>query len=65
MMAPLRCFTCGRPLGHLWEPFRDRVLAGESPEKVLDDLGLTRYCCRRTLLAHVDWIDDVLKFERR
>ncbi|AEA13303.1 DNA-directed RNA polymerase subunit N [Thermoproteus uzoniensis 768-20] len=65
MMAPIRCFTCGRPLGHLWEPFKRRVLAGEDPGKVLDELGVTRYCCRRTLLAHVDWIDDVLKFEAR
>ncbi|MGC9169857.1 MAG: DNA-directed RNA polymerase subunit N [Thermoproteus sp.] len=65
MMAPIRCFTCGRPLGHLWEPFKRRVLAGEDPGKVLDELGVARYCCRRTLLAHVDWIDDVLKFEVR
>ncbi|MGC8582303.1 MAG: DNA-directed RNA polymerase subunit N [Thermoproteus sp.] len=65
MMAPIRCFTCGRPLGHLWEPFKRRVLAGEDPGKVLDELGVARYCCRRTLLAHVDWIDDVLKFEAR
>ncbi|MCI4465405.1 MAG: DNA-directed RNA polymerase subunit N [Thermoproteus sp.] len=65
MMAPVRCFTCGRPLGHLWEPFRQRVLAGEDPGRVLDELGVSRYCCRRTLLAHVDWIDDVLKFEAR
>jgi DNA-directed RNA polymerase subunit N len=64
-MAPVRCFTCGRPLGHLWEPFRQRVLAGEDPGRVLDELGVSRYCCRRTLLAHVDWIDDVLKFEAR
>jgi DNA-directed RNA polymerase subunit N len=41
------------------------VLAGEDPGKVLDELGVARYCCRRTLLAHVDWIDDVLKFEAR
>lgn len=65
MMAPIRCFTCGKPLGHLWEPFKRRVLAGENPGEVLDDLGVTRYCCRRTLMAHVDWIDDVLQFEVR
>jgi DNA-directed RNA polymerase, subunit N (RpoN/RPB10) len=64
-MAPVRCFTYGRPLGHLWEPFRQRVLAGEDPGRVLDELGVSRYCCRRTLMAHVDWIDDVLKFEVR
>lgn len=64
MIVPIRCWTCGRPLGHLWEPFKRRVLRGESPEKVLDDLGVTRYCCRRTLLGHVELIDQVLEYSR-
>ncbi|MCG2864869.1 MAG: DNA-directed RNA polymerase subunit N [Vulcanisaeta sp.] len=64
MIVPIRCWTCGRPLGHLWEPFRQRVLKGENPEKVLDDLGVTRYCCRRTLLAHIELIDQVLEYSR-
>ena len=30
----------------------------ETPEcKVLDKLGLKRYCCRRMMLSHVDLID--------
>jgi len=35
---------------------------GETPSEVLTDLGVTRYCCRRMLLAHVEIIDDVLRF---
>ncbi|MGC8597471.1 MAG: DNA-directed RNA polymerase subunit N [Thermocladium sp.] len=64
MITPVRCWTCGKPLGHLWEPFRKRVSAGEDPGKVLDDLGLTRYCCRRTLLGHVELIDSILPYNR-
>jgi DNA-directed RNA polymerase subunit N len=44
------------------------VKSGEEPKKVLDSLGVTRYCCRRMLLSHVEIIDEVLKFyevERR
>lgn len=26
---------------------------------ILDELGLTRICCRRHMLAHVDLIDDI------
>ena len=26
---------------------------------ILDKLGLTRYCCRRHLLAHIDLIDEI------
>ncbi len=62
MIIPVRCFTCGRPLGHLWEEFSTRVEKGEDPEKVLDDLGLDRYCCRRTMLGHVSLIKQVMKF---
>jgi len=65
MIIPVRCFTCGKPLGHLYAVFKKRVLAGEHPGRVLDELGLVRYCCRRTLMAHVEWIDDVLVYERR
>jgi len=49
-------------LATLWEPFKNRVLAGEDPKKVLDDLGVTRYCCRRTLMAHVELINQVLPY---
>lgn len=65
MIVPVRCFTCGKPLGHLYVTFKHRVLAGEHPGRVLDELGVHRYCCRRTLIAHVEWIDDLLVYEKR
>ncbi|MEZ0319783.1 MAG: DNA-directed RNA polymerase subunit N [Pyrobaculum sp.] len=65
MIIPIRCFTCGKPLAHLYATFKRRVLSGEHPGEVLDSLGVTRYCCRRTLLAHVEWVDDVLVYEKR
>ncbi len=64
MLPPVRCWTCGKPLGHLWEKFKERVLNGEPPGKVLDELGVKRYCCRRTLLGHVELIDVVLEYSR-
>jgi DNA-directed RNA polymerase I, II, and III subunit RPABC5 len=30
--------------------------------QALDDLGLTRYCCRRMLLTHVDLIEKLLRY---
>lgn len=62
MIIPVRCFTCGSLVGDKWEEFKRRVLAGEEPKKVLDDMGIRRYCCRRTLLSHVDLLQDMLKF---
>ncbi len=62
MMPPIRCFTCGAPLGHLWEEFKARVEAGEPPGKVLDDLGVKRYCCRRMLLTSITYVEEVAKY---
>ncbi len=59
MLLPVRCFTCGAPLGHLWEEYKRRVEAGEEPAKVLDDLGVKRYCCRSVMLTSVSYIEDI------
>lgn len=62
MIIPIRCFTCGKPIGHLFSQYVERVAVGEDPKQVLDELGLSRYCCRRMFLTHVDLIDEVLEF---
>jgi len=62
MMIPIRCFTCGSLVGDKFSNFETKVKAGEDPAKVLDELGLKRYCCRRMLISSVDVIDQVLPF---
>ena len=64
MMIPVRCLSCGKPIGHLWEEFKQRVTGGEERKKVLDELGLERYCCRAVFLGHVDLIDVVAQFKK-
>lgn len=64
MIFPVRCFSCGKPIGHLWDEYKKRVEAGEEPGKVLDDLGVKRYCCRQVFLGHVDLIEKVAKFKK-
>jgi DNA-directed RNA polymerase subunit N len=62
MMIPIRCFTCGKMIGDKFGDFESRVKAGEDPGKVLDDLKIKRYCCRRMLVSSVDLIDQVLPY---
>ncbi|MDG6966689.1 MAG: DNA-directed RNA polymerase subunit N [Nitrososphaerota archaeon] len=62
MMIPIRCFTCGKPIGDKFTDFEAKVKAGEDPGKVLDDLKIKRYCCRRMLISSVDLIDQVLPY---
>lgn len=62
MIIPVRCISCGKPIGGLWEKYKERVEAGETPAKVLDDLGLDRYCCRTLFLTHKDTLKKISKF---
>ena len=62
MIVPVRCFTCGKVIGHLYAVYKQKIEMGESPQASLDQLGIDRYCCRRMILAHVDLIEDVLPF---
>lgn len=62
MIVPVRCYSCGKAVSQYYEEFKKRVENGEKAKQVLDDLGLDRYCCRRTIFGQVDLIDDILKY---
>ena len=64
MIIPIRCFSCGKPIAHLYENYLERINKGEDRKKVMDDLGLQRYCCRTIFLGHVDLIDTAAKFKK-
>jgi len=64
MIIPIRCFSCGKPIAHLWEEFKKRTEAGENSKNVLDELGLDRYCCRAIFLGHVDLLPLAAKFKK-
>jgi len=64
-MLPPRCITCNKILSHLEIPYDegltkielDNNLTDEEKNKLkrklIDDSGLTRYCCRRLLMSYV------------
>jgi DNA-directed RNA polymerase I, II, and III subunit RPABC5 len=82
MIIPIRCFTCNKVIGHLWEEYinkiqveyiekniqnnnKNRFVNIEDLEKktfegkILDDMKLNKYCCRRMLLSHVDMCEKI------
>lgn len=66
MMIPIRCFSCGQVIADKWEEYDRRTNKnGEDAGKVLDDMKVKRYCCRRMLISHVDLIDDVIGYGRK
>lgn len=64
MIIPISCFSCGKPIAHLWAEFKQRVEKGEDSEKVLKELGLERYCCRAMFLGQVDTLELINKFKK-
>jgi DNA-directed RNA polymerase subunit N len=64
MIIPIRCFSCGKPVGHLWEKYLEQINAGEDPKKVMDDLDIERYCCRALFMGHVDMLEDIAQFKK-
>jgi len=60
---PVRCFTCGAVIGHLYEDYK-KLTKEKSPDVALDELGVSRYCCRRMFVSHVNIIDTLVKYRK-
>ena len=70
MIIPMVCFTCGKPIAHLWSAYTEIVKkfelekkskeASESAEFLaLAELKIGRLCCRRMFLAQHDMYQKV------
>ena len=64
MIIPVRCLSCGKPIAQLFEEYKERTNKGEEKRKIMDSLGLKRYCCRAIFLGHVDLLDTIAAFKK-
>lgn len=66
MMFPVRCFTCGAVIADKYEDYKKKTSNGKeiNIEKVLDELGVKRYCCRRMFVSHQDNTKEIVRFSR-
>ncbi len=62
MLVPVRCFTCGNLVADKFDEYQNKVKSGEEPAKILDSLGIERYCCRRMMLTTLETIQQVVPF---
>jgi DNA-directed RNA polymerase subunit N len=74
MIIPIRCFTCGKVIASLYDEYKKRfeayqkaIAAGEKPKEtpqdILKDLGVERYCCRRMIISQVDLLKEAAPYE--
>ena len=64
MIIPIRCFSCGKPVGHHWEEFVQAKERGVDTKKNLDSLNLDRFCCRALFVGHLELIDTAGEFRK-
>ena len=64
MIIPIRCFTCGKLVGDKWAPFDRMRKEGKNINEIYKELGITRFCCKRMLVSHVNLLEDLLAFNR-
>ena len=52
-LPPVRCYTCGKLLAHLYEPYWKRLSEDVDPKEALDATGLppSRFCCRTRIIS--------------
>lgn len=62
MIIPVRCYSCGKVVGNLYEPYRALLGKDYTEAEALDALALERYCCRRMILTHVDLAEDMVPY---
>ena len=62
MIIPVRCYSCGKVVGDLYERYKGLLDEDYTEAEALGMLRLDRYCCRRMILAHVDLIDDLVPY---
>ena len=79
MIIPIRCFTCGKVIGNKYKTYLDKTkkkndelttieinsknVKKTEEGKVMDELGLERYCCRKIFVSHLDLIDELLPYD--
>ena len=64
MIIPIRCWSCGKPIAQAWEKFAETKEKNQSLKKVLDNLGIERYCCRSMFLGQVDLAKTASRFKK-
>lgn len=62
MIIPVRCFTCGKVIGHMENRYNELKDAGMPIPAIYKELGVQRICCKRMLLLNVNAADRMSEY---
>ena len=62
MIIPVRCFSCGKVIGSLWEKYLKLLEDGKTKKEALDELKVEKFCCRGAIMSNVETIDIVGRY---
>lgn len=54
IMFPIRCYTCNAMIAQKYGAFSSRRRNGDPSGQVLNDINVTRMCCRRMFISYVE-----------
>jgi len=60
-MFPIRCYSCNAVLAQHWI-FYSTGIQTRHPRSVLDEINISRMCCRRMFLSHADMTNEQHQF---
>lgn len=59
MLIPIKCFTCNFPISTKYKEYLKIKDKHSDANAIFKELRVKRYCCKKTLLTHVDIIDKI------
>lgn len=62
MSFPVRCFSCGKCIGGKWEKYKECLNSGINESDIFKNIKISRYCCKRMFLGHVEIEEKLLKY---
>jgi len=65
MLIPVRCFSCNKVIANKYNIYKLLTQDNEYiPDEAFKKINVNRYCCKRMLLSHKDFIDKLLEHEQ-
>lgn len=56
---PIRCFTCNKVISRYYRTYEKKIEEGVPVKIILDNMGITRLCCRTAFIGFVPIVDNL------